>query len=79
MSQTLSDRLRIARKAADLTARELSKRAGLAEGHVAMIERGTVDDGRVQTIAKIADALGVSLDWLVFGRGEGPRQIEEAA
>lgn len=79
MTQTLSDRLRIAREAAGLTARKLSKLAGLAEGHVAMIERGTVEDGSVQTIGKIARALGVSLDWLVFGKGEGPRPTAEAA
>jgi len=72
MAQTLSDRLKTARAASGLSARKLSKLAGLAEGHVAMIERGTVDDGSVQTIGKIAKALGVSLDWLVFGDGTGP-------
>lgn len=72
MSQTLSDRLKIARSAVGLSARKLSRLAGLADGHVAMFERGIVDDGSAKTMGRLAQALGVSLDWLVLGIGDGP-------
>lgn len=80
MTQTLSDRLKIARAAAGIdSARQLSRRAGLADGHVAMFERGVLDDGSAKTLARLADVLGVSLDWLVRGIGEGPKPRAEAA
>lgn len=46
--------------------------AKLAPGHVRLIESGQRTNVGVETLAPIADVLGVSLDWLVFGRGEPP-------
>lgn len=62
----MSDRIKRARLRAGFSARKLSRLAGLADGHVAMIERGHVD-GSVVTIGRLARVLGVSIDWLVFG------------
>ena len=54
--------------------RELSARAGLAPVHVGKIlDRGGSRAGG-ETLAKIAKAAGVSLEWLVTG--EGPRDLE---
>lgn len=43
----------------------LSKRANLAFHTIAKIEAGSTPDPRIETVKKIADALGVSLDDLI--------------
>jgi transcriptional regulator with XRE-family HTH domain len=43
----------------------LSKRANLAFHTIAKIEAGSTPDPRIETVKKIADALGVSLDDLM--------------
>ena len=43
----------------------LSKRANLAFHTIAKIETGATSDPRIETVKKIADALGVSLDDLM--------------
>jgi len=43
----------------------LSKRADLAFHTISKIESGSTPDPRVDTVKKIADALGVSLDDLI--------------
>ena len=43
----------------------LSKRANLAFHTIAKIEAGSTPDPRIDTVKKIADALGVSLDDLM--------------
>ena len=67
--RTLAERLKWARDRADLTARGLDKRAKLTPGHTAAIESGRRQDPTTTTAQALADALGVSLDWLVSGRG----------
>jgi transcriptional regulator with XRE-family HTH domain len=48
-------------------------RAGLPQATVSKIlGAGGVAGPRLDIAAKIADSLGVSLDWLVYGRGDGP-------
>lgn len=43
----------------------LSKRANLAFHTIAKIEAGSTPDPRIETVKKITDALGVSLDDLM--------------
>jgi transcriptional regulator with XRE-family HTH domain len=43
----------------------LSKRANLAFHTIAKIETGSTPDPRIETVKKIADALGVTLDDLM--------------
>ena len=43
----------------------LSKRADLAFHTIAKIEAGSTPDPRIETVKKITDALGVSLDDLI--------------
>src|SRR3990167_5017848 len=66
----IRDRLRRARALAGLHAHELGALAGLAEAHVGAIERGTIARPSAATLSAIARVLGVSLDWLIDGRGE---------
>lgn len=64
-NESIGDRVRAAREAAHISARALDRKAGLTEGHTSLIEAGR--NLEVGTAAKLAVALGVSLDWLVFG------------
>ena len=43
----------------------LSKRADLAYHTIAKIEAGSTPDPRIETVKKIADALGVTIDNLM--------------
>lgn len=68
---TIADRIRWILETRDLSARALSKRAGLADGHVSMILRGLVGKGvTAETLAQIARAGGVSVQWLATGEGQ---------
>ena len=61
------------RRLAGLSGRKLSALAGLkANGHAASIERLSPDRISMETVAKIADVFGVSVDWLYRGRGKLP-------
>lgn len=73
------DRLRATRLRAGLSTRELSRLAGLAESHTALIEAGTIKDIGTSTASALAGVLGCSLDWLVRGQGEPPSDAELAA
>lgn len=70
---TIAARLRWARLAAGLEPRELSKRAGLKSStHVGLIEAEFRRAPAGATIAKLARALGVSMEWLQTGDGVMP-------
>ena len=66
----LPRRLRAARRRAKLSAIGASRKAGLAGGHVAMIEAGRVRMPRAETLLKIATALDVSVAYLLGGPRE---------
>lgn len=69
--QSVASRIRTARDKQGLGARELDRLAGLKQGHTTIIESRD-GDIETETAAKIAKALGVSLEWLVTGVGDGP-------
>lgn len=70
---TLADRVKHVRGfVPDMSRRELSRIAGLSPSMVGMIERGDKTVLESDTAEKLAGTLGVSLDWLLGGRGAGP-------
>mgnify|MGYP000331820514 CR=1 FL=1 len=70
---THGERLRLLRGHVEgLTALELSQLAGLSHGYVALVESGERSLGHKSAIG-LARALGVSIDWLLIGRGTEPR------
>ncbi len=71
---TVVERLREARKKADLTGAELGKLAGLSGGVVSMIESGNRKDPSGSTVAALAKVLGVSADWLLTGAEPEPTE-----
>ncbi len=73
--ETVLDRMEIVLTATGWSKRHWAERAGLAEsGHVGgLMRRMKLNPDRlagdITTYAKLAAAAGVSLDWLVLGRG----------
>lgn len=51
----------------DIKSKELAHKAGVSQRHINAITSGDRPDPRVSTAAAIAQALDVSLDWLVTG------------
>lgn len=78
---TIAERLRKTREAAKIGSSELDKLAGLSIGHVSVIEGRKNQSIDASTAAKLAHALGVSLEWLITGEGQAPtlRAIKAAA
>ncbi len=77
MDTTLPERLGRARARRALSARALDRAAGLHEGHVSQIERGTIRSVEAATVVKLAAALSVPFAWLAIGEGAEPRWDEE--
>ena len=66
-------RIRRLRESVGMSARELSRLAGLpSHTHVAWIESAPKGAMKVRTAVAIAGVLGCSLDWLLIGRGKAP-------
>ena len=70
--ESISQRLRRIREASGLGGKRLSEICGLGNSHVRMIERGDVKTPDLRTVEKLAEKLGVSAPWLMFGVGEYP-------
>jgi transcriptional regulator with XRE-family HTH domain len=64
MAETLGDRIRMHRARLRLSQTDLGKQVGLSTNGVSLIEQGKVDP-RASLIRAIADALGVSTDYLL--------------
>ena len=64
-----SERLRTLRKQKNLSQTELGQLAGLHYTHIGRFERGTSRPGS-DTLKRVADALGVSGDYLLEGAAE---------
>jgi len=65
-TDTIGGRVRHAREAAGLTQEELSKKAGIGQGHLSDIERDNAEP-MLRTIRLLAPALAVPPGWLAFG------------
>lgn len=63
----LAARAKQARSALGLTVRDVDRRAGDADGTLRAVEAGTMPT--LDTLEKLATALGVSPSWLAFGVG----------
>ena len=64
---TLGERIRKRRQAMKLTQRELGKVLGLTSQHISAIEQDKRTPS-LNTLAKVAEELGVSIDYLVTGK-----------
>ena len=64
----LSKKLRELRKKAGWSQQKLAEKAGLSYNAITKIEQGAATKPTIQTMIKIADAFGISLDELVGRR-----------
>ena len=64
---SLANRIRELRGYAGLSMRELDALAGITSGHTRQIELGLRLNPSIETVRKLAVALGCSLDYLVVG------------
>ena len=64
-SKTIGDKIRTWRKKKDLTQDALAKKADMPYTTLAKIESDVIQNPSLQTITKIAEGLGISLDKLV--------------
>ncbi len=64
-------RLAELRTAAGITQQELARQSGVKQGIISLIESGTTKHPRTDTAAKLARALGCTIDDLL-GEKEGP-------
>lgn len=69
---SIAGRLRKARKIGKLHARELDRLAGKTLGHCGLIEARPRSDVYAKTCEAYAEVLGLSLDWLIAGKGADP-------
>ncbi len=67
------------RKLAGLPADKLSELAGCTHAVVGHIESGRSRGANGDTLDRLTNVLGVSLDWLVKGVGEEPNELEVRA
>lgn len=72
---TIAGRVQLLRVSHKWSQAKLAKVAGLAQASVANIERGQTKGGLAVTLAKIAKALNVNVDWLRTGKGESSRRL----
>lgn len=70
MEKTFSDRVKTAREAAGLTMTELARRLNVSKQVVWAWENGGIKDPKLVHALALRDALCVSIDWLVYGKGE---------
>jgi len=68
----IGKRLQAVRERVGVPARELDRLADITEGHTSLIETGVVARVTVDTVSKLARALGVTTDWLIDGAGKEP-------
>jgi transcriptional regulator with XRE-family HTH domain len=66
---TFGSRLKLAREAKDLSLGDLSKRTGISKGTLSQSEHNDTNL-TMDNIKKICRALGLSLDYLVFGESK---------
>jgi len=63
--KTIGQKIKAWRKKKDITQDALTKKADIPYTTLAKIESGVIQNPSLQTITKIADGLGISLDDLV--------------
>ena len=66
----LAKRIKELRKKAGWSQQKLAEKAGLSYNAIAKIEQGAAKQPTIQTMIKIADAFGISLDELVGRKGK---------
>ncbi len=64
-NKSIGDKIKAWRKKRDITQDALAKKADIPYTTLAKIESGVIQNPSIQSVSKIADGLGVSLDELM--------------
>lgn len=75
----LADRLRALRKVSGLSALKLGQVAGISGSHVGLIESGRRKKIGSGIVAKLAEVLGCTTDYLINGTGRPPARADVLA
>jgi len=68
--KSIGDRVGWLRVRKPLYVNELALLAGLSNGYVSRLETGARKDANATNIAKLADVLEASVEWIITGRGD---------
>jgi transcriptional regulator with XRE-family HTH domain len=77
MDERLGDRIRAVRERYGMPGAVLAKRVGISRQQLYMIETNKTEDPGALTVLRIADALGVSTDFLLKGKRKTRRLTED--
>jgi transcriptional regulator with XRE-family HTH domain len=77
--KSIGDRIRIERESQKMSKAELGRMIGVTRAAISRIESGATKSPTAENLSKIADALGLSYQWLIDGKGRTGRVIEMAA
>jgi transcriptional regulator with XRE-family HTH domain len=77
MDEQLGDRIRAMRERYGMPASVLAKRVGISRQQLHMIEGNKTLDPGALTVLRIADALGVSTDYLLKGKRKTRRLTDD--
>lgn len=64
-TSTLADRVRVKREERGLNQADLAKKSGITQATISRIESGEVTQPKSENLLKLAQALGVTVDFLV--------------
>ena len=73
---TLKGRLKYLQDITQMPGRQISRRAGLSKTHAFQILSGRYADLSCKTASAICEIFGVTMDWLVMGKGPTPTARE---
>ena len=77
MDEKLGDRIRAMRKRYGMPATVLAERGGISRQQLHMIETNKTPDPGALTVLQIAEALGVSTDYLLKGKRKTRRLTDD--
>lgn len=76
MLETLKERLVWLRSVSGAPSqRDICGRAGLVTTHLSLLESGQRCDANAETIERLANVYGVSMEWLWKGKGKQPSLV----
>jgi transcriptional regulator with XRE-family HTH domain len=73
------DRLRMRRLKLRLSQQQLGQTIGHDQGYISRLERGEITEITVRTLARLADALRVSTDYLLGRKDEDEDDVSQPA
>lgn len=77
--KTIGQRLVAAMAELDVGPSELERRSGVPKGNISKLCHDQRRSPAPQTLERLADALGVSYEWLALGRGDKPARVPPSA